>query len=305
MDTIELSQTATKNMTFADKFSKFKTRLFIVIWMIVIAAIFHYTSAFFYTLYSITKAQKSNYIIKVQNDIGYYTRVEEKPTEWIPLDKISKRVQQAIISSEDGKFYEHPGYDLLQLRDAINESFVLKKKMRGASTITQQLVKNLYLNHKKTFGRKASELVLALMIERYADKKKILEMYLNVIEYGKGLYGISAASKYYFNKSASNLNARESAFLAMLLPSPKKYSKSFKNKTLTPFAGRMIAAILLKMQNAGYLGESERISQMNGRFTWEKAETEEDLSAPSLLENPNDEFGEEFEMESAVSKNNI
>jgi len=89
--------------------------------------------------------------------------------------------------------------------------------MRGASTITQQLVKNLYLNRDRTFGRKIKELIMSLMIERYTDKHKILEMYLNVIEYGKGLYGIGAASKYYFNKNPMNLNAREAAFLAMLL----------------------------------------------------------------------------------------
>ena len=260
---------------------------------------------FFYTLYSITKAQKSNFIIKVKDDIGYYTRVEEKPTEWITLDKISKRVQQAIISSEDGQFYQHPGYDLKQLHDAINDSFVLKKKMRGASTITQQLVKNLYLNQNRTFGRKAQELLLALMIEHYADKHKILEMYLNVIEYGKGLYGISAASKYYFNKNASSLNAREAAFLAMLLPSPKRYSKSFKNKTLTPFANHMIASILHKMKNAGYLGEAECLGQIDGHFNWEKVASDKTLPMTNFMEKTNEDFEEEFETEGPVSNNNI
>lgn len=305
MKTIEVSQSITKTMTFADKFSRLKTRLFLLVWLIFLMVSFHYTADFFYTLYSITKAQNSNYIIKVKNDIGYYTRVEEKPADWIPLDKISKRVQQAIISSEDGQFYEHPGYDLKQMRDAINDSFVLKKKMRGASTITQQLVKNLYLNHDRTFGRKARELFLALMIEHYADKEKILEMYLNVIEYGKGLYGISAASKYYFNKNASNLNAREAAFLAMLLPSPKRYSKSFKNKILTPFANRMIASILQKMQHAGYLGETEYLSQLGGRFNWERVAIESIVPTTNFMEKNNEDFEDEFEIEGPVSRNNI
>ncbi|RPJ78860.1 MAG: monofunctional biosynthetic peptidoglycan transglycosylase [Alphaproteobacteria bacterium] len=229
-----------------------------------------YSFSFFYSIYSSTKVKDSFYAIEIKDDIAYYHRVIDKPPTWVPLEKISKRLQQAIISSEDGKFYDHPGYDLEQLQKAINESFVLKKKMRGASTITQQLVKNLYLSHEKTFGRKAHEFMLAIIIERSTDKKKILEMYLNVIEYGKGLYGIDAASKYYFNKNAANLNAREAAFLAMLLPSPKKYSKSFKSRTLTPFANRIIASILLKMRQAGYIGEEEYITQLNGTFTWEK-----------------------------------
>lgn len=257
-------------LTFADKFSKFKSRFMVVLWMVIVIFFINYTYNFLSSIYWITRDQESFYTITVIEDNAYYTRVSEKPATWIPLNKISKRIQQAIVSSEDGKFYDHPGYDLEQLRDAIYDSFVLKKKMRGASTITQQLVKNLYLNQDRTFGRKIREFVLALIIERYADKQKILEMYLNVIEYGKGLYGIDAAAKYYFNKSPSNLNAREAAFLAMLLPSPKKYSKSFKNKKLTRFANRSLASILLKMRNNGYIGQEEYETHLYSRFAWEK-----------------------------------
>lgn len=268
-----------KHATFADKFSKFKIRFFLVFWLIVLLSAFNFSSSIFSTLYSITKIQESYFNINVVDYHPIYTKVKTPPPSWVPLSKISKRVQQAIISSEDGKFYLHPGYDLEQLRDAINDSFVLKKKMRGASTITQQLVKNLYLNKEKTFGRKAQELVMALMIEKYSDKQKILEIYLNIIEYGKGLYGIDKASRFYFKKSPSILNAREAAFLAMLLPSPVKYSKSFKNKSLTPFAKRMIDSILLKMRQAGQISEEEYDAQLNGRFSWEKALSEEDKKA--------------------------
>jgi monofunctional biosynthetic peptidoglycan transglycosylase len=301
METLKCQPSNEKIRTFADKFSKFKSRFMLVLWAILGVTFVHYTFDFLYSLYSITKAQESTYLVEVKNDKSYYTRVGERPATWVPLNKISKRVQQAIISSEDGQFFNHPGYDLKQLRDAINDSFVLKKKMRGASTITQQLVKNLYLNHDRSFGRKAQELVMALMIEKYANKQKILEMYLNVIEYGKGLYGIDAAAKYYFKKSPAKLNAREAAFLAMLLPSPKRYSKSFKNRSLTHFANHMIASILLKMQNSGYIGEGERLSQLGTHFSWEKVPKMSELSVSSKTFDPLLEYKSEFGEDSSLN----
>ncbi|MDD4975556.1 MAG: transglycosylase domain-containing protein [Bacteriovorax sp.] len=271
------SNNTPKTVTFADKFSKFKIRFFMAFWLIAILILIKISLPLFSTYYSISKFQEHYFTILVIDNHAVYTEVDSRPPTWVPLEKISKRVQQAIISSEDGKFYFHPGYDLEQLRDAINDSFVLKKKMRGASTITQQLVKNLYLSRDKTFGRKARELVMALMIEKHSNKQKILEAYLNIIEYGKDLYGIDKASRYYFNKPPGSLNSREAAFLAMLLPSPVKYSKSFKNKSLTPFARRMIDSILLKMRQAGYISEEEYITQLNGRFSWEKNPSAEEI----------------------------
>lgn len=227
--------------------------------------------------YAITKTQESYYLVTVIDDMAFYDRVTKKPDEWVPLNQISKRIQGAIISSEDGKFYEHPGYDLEQMTDAIDESVknvrsrkLKKKKVRGASTITQQLVKNLFLSTERTLFRKGQEFLMAIAIEKYSDKKKILETYLNVIEYGKGIYGIGNATKFYFNKKPSQVTAREAAFLAMLLPSPVKYAKSFQKKSLTPFANRMIESILLKMRQGGYIGEREQIEQLSSHFSWEK-----------------------------------
>jgi monofunctional biosynthetic peptidoglycan transglycosylase len=289
----------TRALTFADRFSRIKLRVLIVFWLVFVLAVLKMTMPTLTSYYSIYKAQESFYSITVKDDLAQYTRVTTMPEHWVPLDKISKRIQGAIISSEDGKFYMHPGYDLEQMQGAIDETFVKKKKkMRGASTITQQLVKNLFLTRSRTFGRKGQELIMALMIEKHADKKKILESYLNVIEYGKGLYGIEAASKYYFNKKPAQITAREAAFLAMLLPSPTKYSKSFKTKTLTTFANRMIASILLKMRQGGYIGEEEYIEQLNSHFSWEK---------PAVNTNTNDakdneEFGDDG---AAVEGNDI
>ncbi|MGZ3787218.1 MAG: transglycosylase domain-containing protein [Bacteriovorax sp.] len=266
----------------------------IVFWLIFSLFVIKTSFPLLQSLYCISKADKSYYSIKVVNDLAEYTRVTEPPANWVLLSQISKRLQGAIISSEDGTFYDHPGYDLEQLRGAIFDSFVLKKKMRGASTITQQLVKNLFLSRDKTFGRKAKELIMALMLEKHADKQKILETYLNIIEYGKGLYGIKQAAHYYFNKAPALLTARESAFLAMLLPSPKKYSKSFKMRTLTSFAKRSIDSILLKMRQGGYISEVEYQEQLVSHFSWEKvilepsplnnSQSEEDLGEEEFIE---------------------
>ncbi len=279
--------------TLADKFSKFKIRFLIITWIIVLISAIYFSASFFYTLYSISNIQGSYFKIDVIDNHPIYTRVNTPPLHWVSLPKISKRLQHAIVTSEDGIFYLHPGYDLEQLRNAINESFVLKKKMRGASTITQQLVKNLYLSQDKKFGRKISELIFAIALEKNCDKQKILEIYLNIIEYGKGLYGIEKASQYYFNKMPSQLNSRESAFLAMLLPSPVKYSKSFKNKSLTPFARRMINSILLKMRQSGYISEEEYNEQLISRFSWEKIiSSENDGPSEEETEIGPDEFDE-------------
>lgn len=266
-----------QRQTFADKFSKYKIRFLIVFWLVFGIAIISYFSSFISAVYSIRKINSSYFTVDFIDNHPRYVQIDTIPSNWVPIEKISKRIQQAIIASEDGKFYLHPGYDLEQLRNAINDSFILKKKLRGASTITQQLVKNLFLSRDKKMGRKANELILALMIEKYSNKQKILEIYLNIIEYGHGLYGIENATKFYFNKLPSQINAREAAFLAMLLPSPTKYAKSFKSKSLTPFANRIVRSILLKMRQSGYISESEFQEQMLGRFSWESINLNQDL----------------------------
>jgi len=263
-----------KRLTFADRFSRLKTRLIIVSWLLLAGLFVKLLYPTMVRFYAIVKAQESYYVVTVNDNKPAYERTMSMPGNWVPLEKISKRIQGAIISSEDGKFYEHPGYDLEQLTDAIDKTVKTrnkkKKKVRGASTITQQLVKNLFLSSDRTLFRKGQEMVMALAIEKHANKKKILETYLNVIEYGKGVYGIGAATKYYFNKRPDQVTAREAAFLAMLLPSPVKYAKSFHMKSLTPFAQRIVDSVLLKMRQGGYIGEQEYAEQLNSHFTWER-----------------------------------
>lgn len=259
-----------RETSFADKFSRYKLIVFSFLWIVSFIYVIWISSTPMGMILSINKLNTSFFEVKLNNDQVEYTQTDSMPNFWVPLNSISKKIQSAIIVSEDGKFYFHSGIDEEQLQSAINDVFVKhKKKKRGASTITQQLVKNLYLSKERTISRKFSEILLSIYLESKVTKPKILETYLNVIEYGKQLYGIHDASKFYFNKKPSLLNAREAAFLAMLLPSPVKYSISFKKKCLTPFARKIIDSILFKMKQGGYIQEDEYLFEIQRRFSWE------------------------------------
>jgi monofunctional biosynthetic peptidoglycan transglycosylase len=200
------------------------------------------------------------------------------PRFWVSLASISRKAQGAVIVSEDWAFYQHPGYDEKQLKEAIHESLEEGKLSRGASTITQQVVKNIYLSKEKSISRKVRELWMATKVEKVLGKKRILELYFNVAEWGEGIFGIGQAAHFYFNKSASELSAKEAAFLAMLLPSPKKYGVSYRQHRLTPFARRSIRSIMGKMVQAGFLTPAER------DIEWGKPLSFESIFDPALTE---------------------
>lgn len=180
------------------------------------------------------------------------------PEHWASLGQISRKAQGAILVSEDWAFYQHRGFDEKQIRETLKESLEEGRFTRGASTITQQVVKNVYLTQERSLIRKARELWLASKIEKVVGKKRILEVYLNIAEMGEGVYGVGQASRFYFGKSPSALTAKEGAFLAMLLPSPRKYAVSFRKRQLTLFARKRIRSILNKLVQAGTLTPEER-----------------------------------------------
>lgn len=191
------------------------------------------------------------------------------PSYWAPLTHISKYAKWAIILSEDWAFYQHQGVDTEQMRVALEE-MATEFRFRGASTITQQMVKNVYLTNSRSIWRKTHELILTHKVESTLSKNKILEVYLNSIEYGPGIYGIKNASKHYFKKDPAYLNPREAAFLAMLLPSPKRYYQSFADKRLTSFASKRIRAILQKMKMARVITSDQYSDYLYARFFWER-----------------------------------
>ncbi|MDX1507848.1 MAG: monofunctional biosynthetic peptidoglycan transglycosylase [Woeseiaceae bacterium] len=142
--------------------------------------------------------------------------------EWVAWDDISTAAKLAVVAAEDQRFADHFGLDLAAIRKAVDEKN-RRGYLRGASTITQQTVKNLYLWPGRSFVRKGLEAWLTLLIEVCLPKRRILEIYLNVAEFGPGIYGIGAASKHYFRRPPSSLSDYQAALLAAVLPSPRRY----------------------------------------------------------------------------------
>jgi monofunctional biosynthetic peptidoglycan transglycosylase len=212
---------------------------------------------------------KYKYPHKLQNHLTSQVIYKSHPPQnWVKLQNLSHYVRWAIIFSEDWRFYQHKGIDFEQLKIVLNE-IIFENKIRGASTITQQMVKNLYLNHEKTFLRKIIEVILSLKAENNISKDDILEIYLNIIEFGPGIYGIGNASIHYFQKHPSLLNPLESAFLAMLLPNPKSYYVSFKNKKLDFFARERMRLILIKMRMGKILSPIDYDRMTKEKLVWE------------------------------------
>lgn len=145
--------------------------------------------------------------------------------KWVPTEEISPSVKRAVIRAEDAKFYIHHGFDIEAIQAAIKYNKT-HKKQKGASTISQQTAKNVFLWPSRTWLRKGMEVYFTVLIEALWSKDRILEVYLNVIELGPGVYGVEAASKKYFHKKAKNLNNREGALMAAVLPNPIKFKIS-------------------------------------------------------------------------------
>jgi monofunctional biosynthetic peptidoglycan transglycosylase len=140
-----------------------------------------------------------------------------------PISEISENLQKFVILSEDAKFYSHEGFDVEEIENSIKKNFTSNKIKRGASTITQQLAKNIFLDKKKSVTRKLFEVPWTMQLERDLTKKQILELYLNIIEWGPGIHGAEAASRHYFDKSAAEIDAREALYLAMIVPNPPRF----------------------------------------------------------------------------------
>ena len=168
---------------------------------------------------------------------------------WMPIEQISPNLQKAVLAGEDSHFFQHDGFDWESINKAWEEAQKQGEKeakeqgdydpndwippmpsfKRGASTVTQQLAKNLYLSEERSFLRKGREAVITHFLEKELSKKRILEIYLNVIEWGDGIYGAEAASRFYFNKSASGLTPQEAAYLSAMIPSPLNIFNPKKN----------------------------------------------------------------------------
>ncbi len=165
---------------------------------------------------------------------------------WVSYDRISNHLKRAVITAEDARFAEHEGVDWDAIEKAYSENLKRGRTAKGGSTITQQLAKNLFLSPERSYLRKGQELLITYMIEALWDKRRILEVYLNVIEWGDGVFGAEAAARHYYGVSASQLGAEQAARLATYLPSPKRYGRLRSG----PYLDGRTAAILRYMPDA-------------------------------------------------------
>jgi len=165
---------------------------------------------------------------------------------WVPYDRISTNLKRAIIASEDANFSEHEGVDWEALQKAYEKNNRKGKVVAGGSTITQQLAKNLFLSGQRSYVRKAQEFIITYMLEFWMEKERIFEIYLNVVEWGNGIYGAEAASEHYYGIPAAALNPSQAAKLAVMLPDPRRYDK---NRT-SAYLERRTALILHRMGSA-------------------------------------------------------
>ncbi|NJL16159.1 MAG: monofunctional biosynthetic peptidoglycan transglycosylase [Nitrospira sp.] len=152
---------------------------------------------------------------------------------WVPLSRISPHLRHAVVAAEDASFFTHEGFDWEGIHAAALYNLEAGEMKRGGSTITQQLAKNLYLSSERSLLRKAREALITRSLEQHLTKKRILELYLNVAEWGKGVYGAEAAARHHFGKPSRDLTADEAAWLAAMLPSPRRYDPMRKTTFLT------------------------------------------------------------------------
>lgn len=189
---------------------------------------------------------KKSMTIQVKDWHGKYHSflLGPKNRNWTPSARIPAEMKWAVILAEDANFYKHEGVDVKAIKQAIKHDLEKKSLARGASTITQQTAKNIYLSREKTISRKFKELYLALRMEQELTKGRIIELYLNVAEFGPMVYGVGHASRYYFNKPAADMTPRECAFLAAMLPGPRVAYNPYRNMAKVLRRSDMILKLL-------------------------------------------------------------
>ncbi len=206
------------------------------------------------TLPDVKYLQKENpettSLIRIRNK--EYKKKGKKTREyriWVPYSFISPSLKKAILVGEDINFFTHSGIDLEEMKESLKIDWKKKKFSRGASTITQQLAKNLFLSPSKNPLRKLKEILIAFRLEKALSKRRIFELYLNLVEWGDGIYGCEVASRYYFGKSSSDLTPDEAIRMATSLPFPRKYPPTSDNRRFE----RRRKIILNRMLKYGFL----------------------------------------------------
>ena len=216
----------------------------------IVAAVFY----FYYALPDVNvlkkKNPKSSALMELRDQEYKQKNIRVARQQiWVPYGAVSDHLKKAILLSEDAGFFSHSGVDMNELGEAFKKDWETVSFKRGGSTITMQLAKNLYLNPSKNPLRKVKEIVIAWQLEQALPKRRIFEIYLNIVEWGRDVYGAEAASRFYFGKSAANLDPLEAATLAALLPSPRNSrERNLLNRR---------NLILSRLARVGYLSAEE------------------------------------------------
>ena len=254
------------------KYLKFIVRLIIIIFgFSILVGLAFYLYAKLSPKILINSA--NNIMLYDKNDNVFFKGSEEK--EWVSFDEISPYLIQSTIYTEDKYFYNHFGFDFLRIGKAFITNFKRKKMVQGASTITQQYAKNLFLDFDKTLKRKWDEALYTIRIEANYSKKEILEGYLNTINYGHGKYGIENASKYYFGKNAKDLSLAEASLLAAIPKAPSRYSPLIDFQA----AKKRQFLVLENLKNNNIITEKEEEEAFNSEVNLIGKDTSEDLSS--------------------------
>jgi hypothetical protein len=177
--------------------------------------------------------------------------------DFVPIEDLPVHIVRAITTSEDGGFFGHQGFDFDELRNALAEGSVAGRVVRGGSTITQQLAKNLYLTREKTLTRKVREAVITIALEATVPKQRLLEIYLNVAEWGPGIWGLGPAARHWFGKDPRELTPMEAAFLASIIPNPARYHFMHDRGAMSEAWKQRVHDLLLKMTEQGVLGDED------------------------------------------------
>ncbi len=192
--------------------------------------------------------------------------------DFVPYDRISPFLINAIMTTEDSGFFKHRGWVTPEFKTALKRNLAGGGFRLGASSITMQMVKNVLLSHEKTLSRKLQELFLVWYVEKILSKQRILELYFNAIEFGPRLYGIGAAARHYFGKSATDINPLEATFFSSILPSPKRRYEQYCHGALTPKWDKYLRRILLRMYERGRLTEEEYATANASILSFDTAE---------------------------------
>jgi monofunctional glycosyltransferase len=235
---------------------KFKKIVWIVSGLIFLYAVYIGISLLSLPSVDGLKNRRMNMSIQVKDWKGNYHPfvVGPKNRYWTPSSSIPPEMKWSVILAEDSRFYNHEGIDVKAIKNAIKYDLEKKSLSRGASTITQQVAKNLFLSREKTLSRKIKEVILAKRMEQELTKGRIIELYLNVVELGPMVYGIGHGARYYFGKPASALTPRECAFLAAMLPGPRVAYNPYKSMAKVVRRSDMILKLL---KNKGILSRDE------------------------------------------------